>query len=278
MANEEEVLAFQITDQDLEDEFNFDRRRPRQSKNRAIYGVWAENSDEEDDVDARPAFGGGRPMAGGFTAKGPVGFVSAGVQQVPVQDDNGISLVSNGLLLQSGKKDESKAQDDEDRSSDEDQARPGPSGMSGRYKKRKTQSEMSGQMAGFRTSGFKANSGLGKGLGEWEKHTRGIGAKLLMKMGYEAGKGLGKNLQGRADIVEAHLRKGRGAIGAYGHEGGGPKAQKGKQHVDSEEEEEKEFKEKLRQWKKGGEREKKIKYVYKTADQVLEVQVYCSRC
>jgi tuftelin-interacting protein 11 len=42
---------------------------------------------------------------------------------------------------------------------------------------------------------------------------QGIGAKLLLQMGYEAGKGLGKNLEGRTQIVEAFLRKGKGAIG-----------------------------------------------------------------
>ncbi len=73
---------------------------------------------------------------------------------------------------------------------------------------------------------YRAATSLGKGFGEWEKHTRGIGAKLLLQMGYEAGKGLGKELQGRATIVEAHLRKGRGAIGAYGTEGSAPKAKK----------------------------------------------------
>ena len=88
MANEDEILAFEITDQDLANEFNFDLRRPRQSKNKATYGIWAEDSDEE--ADARPAFGSaGGAGAGGFAKKSgkgsysaPVGFVSAGIQKV----------------------------------------------------------------------------------------------------------------------------------------------------------------------------------------------------
>ena len=39
------------------------------------------------------------------------------------------------------------------------------------------------------------------GLGEWEMHTRGVGSRLLAKMGYIAGQGLGKRSQGRIDIV-----------------------------------------------------------------------------
>ncbi|NWW44720.1 ZGPAT protein, partial [Pedionomus torquatus] len=40
-------------------------------------------------------------------------------------------------------------------------------------------------------------------FGGWEAHTRGIGSKLLVQMGYEFGKGLGKNCDGRVEPVQA---------------------------------------------------------------------------
>lgn len=40
-------------------------------------------------------------------------------------------------------------------------------------------------------------------FGGWEAHTRGIGSKLMLKMGYEYGKGLGKTQEGRIEPVMA---------------------------------------------------------------------------
>lgn len=40
-------------------------------------------------------------------------------------------------------------------------------------------------------------------FGDWEKHTNGVGSKLMQKMGYIIGTGLGKNSDGRIDPVSA---------------------------------------------------------------------------
>ncbi|XP_048361792.1 tuftelin-interacting protein 11-like [Sphaerodactylus townsendi] len=56
------------------------------------------------------------------------------------------------------------------------------------------------------------------GLGGWERHTRGIGQRLLRKMGHVPGRGLGKGGQGILRPLEARPRRGRGGVGAYGSE------------------------------------------------------------
>ncbi|KAJ8945820.1 hypothetical protein NQ314_009042 [Rhamnusium bicolor] len=40
-------------------------------------------------------------------------------------------------------------------------------------------------------------------LGDWEKYTKGIGSKLMQKMGYIVGTGLGRNAEGRIDPITA---------------------------------------------------------------------------
>ncbi|XP_052789995.1 zinc finger CCCH-type with G patch domain-containing protein-like [Mya arenaria] len=49
-----------------------------------------------------------------------------------------------------------------------------------------------------------SSHGLGD-LGQWEAHTKGVGSRLLSKMGYIPGQGLGKNGEGRIEPVPIQL-------------------------------------------------------------------------
>lgn len=50
-------------------------------------------------------------------------------------------------------------------------------------------------------------------VGSWQNFSNGIGAKLLLKMGFEDGKGLGKNLQGILSPIETKRRIGIKKLG-----------------------------------------------------------------
>jgi len=65
---------------------------------------------------------------------------------------------------------------------------------------------------------FLSTMSSGGNFGEWEKYTNGIGSKLLAKMGFQPGQGLGKNAQGIVAPIEVNKRPGQGALGAYDFE------------------------------------------------------------
>ena len=76
MADDDEVMKFEITDQDLEDEMTPNYGRKRMSKNQATYGIWADNNDSEGEVEPKAGFGSNKGKRD-FTA--PKGFVSGGI-------------------------------------------------------------------------------------------------------------------------------------------------------------------------------------------------------
>ena len=81
---------------------------------------------------------------------------------------------------------------------------------------------------------------------------------------------MGKSLQGRAAPVEVQLRKGRGAIGAYGSE----HKNQAENLLNTDKEEKELFLQGLDQWKGDGSEQSKAKkktmYVYRTSEEVVE--------
>lgn len=224
-----EVEKFEVTDYDLENEFNPNRRQRRQTKNQATYGIWA---DPESDEDEKPMFG-----------------------KTNTKKDYTLNFVSGGL--KQAEKPASKNEGSDVDSEEEEPEIP--------VKKKKEPVTLYGRFAG--TKDYDED----KNFGKWEKHTRGIGQKLLEKMGYQKGKGLGKSSQGITAPIEAVKRKRRAGLEFAGPE----RTQQSLKHFpvkDSDEEDEKDFREELQQWKRepSSATNRKPKYIYKTAQEVIE--------
>ena len=120
----------------------------------------------------------------------------------------------------------------------------------------------------------RADGRVSKEYASWEKHTSGVGSKLMAKMGYEPGKGLGKAGVGLVEPIIAHIRKGRRTGMSYHgtEKKTGPQIREKKlakmAHANraSDDEDPQNEESSEPQWKKTAE---KVKYSYKTVDQVL---------
>ena len=110
----------------------------------------------------------------------------------------------------------------------------------------------------------KLNVKEAKDIGNWEKFEKGFGSKMLEKMGWKKGLGLGKDMQGRAVPVEATLRKGKGSVGRYG-----PETKEVKQSNETAGEVDEPTRVHVSQWKKGH-NNKKLEYsTIRTPEELL---------
>ncbi|CAI2327742.1 unnamed protein product [Caenorhabditis sp. 36 PRJEB53466] len=253
--------SFDINDVDLEYAMNPGGRRRFQNKDQAIYGVWAPERDSDDDDQPGSSRGGPSSKKGKYTM--PVGFVSGGVQTNTKIDKDDPESLNLGTYSSKTKNDEEDAAIEIN--------------FDRRAKKQQKQ-EGAQVFAGMRSS---ATSGAvdPSQFGGWMKHGNSDKImKMMQKMGYKAGEGLGAQGQGIVEPVQAALRKGRGAVGAYGKEMTGPKfgesaadAQKrlatgsGIPGGDNDENAEKTIK-----IKGGWKKSQKVKTKYRTIEEVLE--------
>uniref|UniRef100_H2YDR9 Tuftelin-interacting protein 11 n=1 Tax=Ciona savignyi TaxID=51511 RepID=H2YDR9_CIOSA len=223
---DEELESFDVTNDDLMNEFNPNRPMFRQTKEDALYGIWA---DQE-----KSGWSKFKKKSSKYSE--PVNFISGGVK-------NG-----DGPSIPEDKMQESEKVFHTVNKSSKSSNGSGSYSLASKGKKEKVDS----QFASF------------------ERHTKGIGMKLLTKMGYRHGRGLGKGNQGIINPVEAIKRNKKAGLGS----GGSERTKQSYIHFpteDSAEEEEEEFKSELAQWRKGSEpKSRKPKYKYKTIEELTK--------
>lgn len=182
-------------------------KKNKQSKHYQIYGVFADGESDEEQGESSTSRG---RQSKDYSA--PVDFVSGGIQETGKSSSDCNQQDPTSLFTGKNKPETAEP-------APEETNRPSFGGtLFNNFNEYSSDEEDFSQKEPMSVFEPTAASRQNKSLGSWQQHTRGIGEKLMKMMGYEPGKGLGKDLQGISQPVEAHLRKGRGAIGAYGPE------------------------------------------------------------
>lgn len=198
-------------------EFYYNKRKEKrhQTKEEVLYGVFDSDSDAEEESSKRRR----KDVIKKGDLSKPVNFVSTGTVMPSEEIDKkvdetneedgmkaGLGTTSADSRMEFGlglgfKGDEKNATQEQ-----EDDFLPSAFGKKIKEGAERREKERDRSMASAGKSKTSAGSGLGSGdIGEFEKHTKGIGMRLLEKMGYKGG-GLGKNEQGIAVPIEAKLR------------------------------------------------------------------------
>ncbi|CAM6126771.1 unnamed protein product [Calypogeia fissa] len=196
-------------------EFHYRKRKEthQQTKEEALYGIFEESDSDEEGT-------GKRRRRGDLIKKSdltkPVNFVSTGivrsveekVEEVAMEEDLD-AAERPGLGLGMASSQTRKVEKVEEEIEDFLPTAFGRQIVESAQRKQKEREERERKVkvaaASGPTSGSDRVTAGVANLGTFEKHTRGIGMKLLEKMGYKGG-GLGKNQQGIEAPIEAKLR------------------------------------------------------------------------
>ncbi|CAF0720469.1 unnamed protein product [Brachionus calyciflorus] len=260
MSDEEEMEEFEMNDEDLVRAFNPGSKRHKMSKEEAMLGIWAtkEYSDSEDEQDE---FSYNKQKK--FSKKSSIDFIASKKSKRSPQLEKDNEKVDDKISDEEEFENFMKKEEILDES-DSDNDNMDELNTKNYYQVKEVQPtfKSSGQKNPFKQNVPKSEI---KEIGNWEKHTKGIGMRLMQKMGWEKGKGLGKDLGGRAVPVEATVRKGKGAIGAHGPETKGTRFKHEKEEEDEEEE-----RVHVSQWKKD-KKNKKPQYALRTPEELVQL-------
>lgn len=217
-------------------------KRRKFTQEEAYLGIWADREDEDDVRSGR--------------RKGDVQFVastSKSIQSTSIEDDDLDDIDKKDSIVISDDSFEGYSDDEKDMS------------RSGLHR------EKIHAVKPPLENPWKKPSVIDRDFGKFEQHTKGIGLKLMQKMGYKIGEGLGVEGHGITKPIETKLRPQKMGLAYRGFDEKTEQARKNAKRQDSDEEEnliKQVPKVKKNAWKKST-KSKKINIEYKTADEIM---------
>nr|KYP62091.1 Tuftelin-interacting protein 11 [Cajanus cajan] len=196
-------------------EFYYKKRKEKrtQTKDDVLYGVFADSDDNEDDDYSSRKRRRDRDFSKKPDLTKPVNFVSTGIFMPNQEIDNKSKELDEKDGFNSSNSAKGSVRNDDSDENDDNTFLPTAFGKKIKEGAMRREKERERERLEKKRGKHQSLGQDGSGdVGKFEKHTKGIGMKLLEKMGYKGG-GLGKNEQGILAPIEAKLRAKNSGIG-----------------------------------------------------------------